>query len=239
MKGWWAIFNLDLEAKNLDLGAVIDLFTGPLEGYSVTGTSDVEAAHCRFSGGRHRLSGRIVVRQPGPDPGTGLYTSHPLQKPARQQATCRPAATTRGSATCRCSLTTRDWQGSINWSPSGQPFTATVTLLNSNLDIARIKQWLPDRSDAWEPIRQKLLDQGSVQIDQAELTLMRTQQHRRNGGWTDIKGEMRQISWALGDTPNAEITSLPFALSGKHWQISSGQGQLGSLQTGGSRDGGT
>ena len=221
--------NLDLGVKNLDLGAAIDLFAGHFEGYSIVGKSALQlhvegspAAGIDFQAG---LSSGSMALKPGPSYSEPINCRSLLVSGHLQTRGDHPEIRD-------LSLQVDDSRlaGSLNWAPPGQPFMATFILHESKLKIARIKQWLPDNVVLWKTIRQKLQDQGAVQIDRAEVTLHEDSAAQKKWRLDQIKGEVRQTSWTLDDTHSAEITSLPFELSGNRWQIMRGRGQLGALR---------
>jgi uncharacterized protein involved in outer membrane biogenesis len=222
-------FNLDLNAKKLDLGAIGTFFTGKTADYSINGTSDL---HLHIEGSPHKnidfqtglASANMAVR-PGPAYSKPILFTNLLASGRLQIYGDQP-----GIKDLSLQIDESRLAGSIGWVPDGQPVSATVTLVNSSLTVPQAKQWLPDQQQAWQAISQDLLAQGSIQVDLAEFTLSGNAASQRAWRIDQLKGELRQVTWDNKKIPAIEIISLPFNIAGNFWQVDTGRGRWGSLQ---------
>ncbi|MGK2943565.1 MAG: YhdP family protein [Desulfuromonadales bacterium] len=222
-------FNLDLNANALDLSTIGTLFTGEAADYSIKGTSGLQLhiegspnRNIDFQAGLSSSDTMLLATTPytGPIQFQTLLGSGRLQTYGDQP----------GIKDLSLQLDESRLAGSIGWAPDGQPFSATITLLSGNLDIAKVKKWLPDNLGAWQAIRQDILDQGSIQIELAEFTLFENSTSQREWRIDRLKGELRHVSLNREKAPAIEIFSLPFNSYGNLWQINNARGRWGSLQ---------
>lgn len=222
-------FNLDLDAKKLDLQALSSFFVEDSVHLSVDGTSDL---HLHLEGTPSEgidfqaglLSDQISI-SPGPSYNTpvlfkGLLVSGRLQTSGEQP----------GIKGLSLQFDESRLAGSISWNPRGRPFSTTFTILNSTLTVSQLKGWLPDDRQMWQSIRKRLQDQGSILIDLADFTLAENALSRKELRLDQLKGEFQKVAWGNGKTPAIEIISLPFDYANNLWQINQGRGQWGSLQ---------
>ncbi len=120
--------------------------------------------------------------------------------------------------------------GSIGLASLEKPFPTTVTLLDSNLTVTQIKQWLPDDQKSTHAMQQNLHNQGSLQIEHAEIALLEDASSQKKWRVDRLQGELRKITLDLEEGPVVEVVSLPFSFADNRWQINNGQGRLGSHQ---------
>ncbi len=228
-KGLVPHFNLDMKAKNLDLGAIKAVFVEQLAGYSIEGISDlslqIERSPDRSLDFQTELSSTNIALLPGPAYTTPIRFKNLLASGRLQIHGDHP-----GVNNLLLKIDGSRLAGNIDWTPHGQPFSTTVTLSNSNLAVAQVKQWLPDYQESWQAVRQNLLGQGSIQIKLAEFTLFETTETQKEWRIDRLKGELQKIAWEREKTPAVGITSLPFDFADNLWQINNGRGQLGSHQ---------
>ena len=120
--------------------------------------------------------------------------------------------------------------GAIQWSRAGhQPFSARFSLVNSRLTVPQIKQWLPDIDDSWVAVRKNLKDHGAVLLEAAEMQIYAEGNARNRWRLDRLKGEIQQVAWQSGVSPELEIRSLPFDLQKGHWQTDNSMITMGSL----------
>lgn len=222
-------FNLDLSINALDLSTIGTFFNEKAAIYSIEGTGGLQL-HIEGSPNRDidfqaRLSSNdtmLLVTTPytGPIQFQTLLGSGRLQTYGDQP----------GIKDLSLQIDESRLAGTISWPPEGQPFSTTITLLNGNLDVLKVKKWLPDNLGAWQAIRQDILDQGSIQIELAEFTLFENSTSQREWRIDRLKGELRQVFLDREKSPAIEIISLPFNSSGNHWQINNARGRWSSLQ---------
>lgn len=229
IKGLLSHFNLDLNVKALDLSALGAAFAKQPADYSIEGTSDL---HLHIEGSptgsidfQTGLSSNNIALLPGPTYSKPILFKHLLASGRLETHGDHP-----GINNLSLQIDESRLAGSIGWAPYGQPFSATITLLNSNLTVSQLKQWFPDDQKSWQPIRQNLLDQGSIQIERAGFTLFEDTGSQKKWRIDRLKGELLQIAWDLDNAPVAEIISLPFDFAEGLWQINNGRGRLGSHQ---------
>ncbi|MDT8443197.1 MAG: AsmA-like C-terminal domain-containing protein [Desulfuromonadales bacterium] len=222
-------FNLDLNANKLELDAIGSFFTGKTADYSMHGTSDL---HLHLEGSPKKniefqtgLSSANMAVRPGP-----AYTQPILFKNLLASGRLQIYGDQPGIKDLSLQIDESRLAGSIGWAPDGQPFSATVRLVNSSLTVPQAKQWLPDLQQAWQAISQDLLAQGSIQVDLAEFTLLENTASQRAWRIGQLKGEFRQVIWNNKKNPAIEILSLPFNINGNLWQVDKGRVRWGSLQ---------
>ena len=233
-KGLVPHFNLDLNVKNLDLSTLGAALVKQPASYSITGISDL---HLHIEGSptgsidfQTGLLSNNIALSPGPTYSHPIHFKHLSASGRLETHGDHPGISNLSLRVDDSRLT-----GAIDWTPHGQPSSTTITLLNSNLTVSQIKQWLPDEQEPLPAIRQRLLDQGSIQIERAEFTLFENSRSQIQGsqiqGRIDrLKGELLHVAWDLENAPAAEIISLPFDFADNLWQINNGQGKLGSHQ---------
>ena len=222
-------YNLGLSVRDLDLKAAWAMLAGQSAVYSMDGESNlnlhVEGAPGASVDFQGQLSAGRIALAPGPAYVKPLLFSSIAASGRIQMRGDHPGISNLSLQLGKTRLT-----GSLDWTPNGQPFALTVTLLDSEVPTIRIKDWLPDdRGSSWDKVRQQLQGQGSVYIEKAEVTLLETKGSEKNWRVDHIKGELRQIAWELTEARLAEITVLPFDLVGQGWQVIGGQGKIGSL----------
>jgi hypothetical protein len=229
IKGLAPHFNLGLKVKDLDLSTLGAALVKQPSSYSIEGISDL---HLHIEGSptgsidfQAGLSSNDITLKPGPAYSNPIHFKHLSANGQLEAHGDHPGINNLSLQVDESRLT-----GSIGWAPHGQPFSATITLLNSNLTVSQVKKWLPDNQESLQPIRQKLLEQGSIQIERAEFTLFENTRSQTQGRIDRLKGELLQIAWDLENAPAAEITSLPFDFADNLWLINNGQGKLGSHQ---------
>jgi uncharacterized protein involved in outer membrane biogenesis len=222
-------FKFGLRVRDLDLSAGWLLLAGHPGSSSITGSSDLNLhmegspdASLEFQGA---LSPGKIIVSPGPS-----YTK-PLQfNSLAASGRLQISGDHPGISDLSLQVDESRLNGSLGWTPHGQPFAVTVTLLNSSVPTTRVKSWLPDGlGSSWELVRKKLQNQGSVNLERAEVTLFETNGRELKWRLGQIKGVLREMAWELGDDHLAEITSLPFDLTGNLWQINGVLGQIGAL----------
>ena len=220
--------DLDLKLRDLDLSTVQALVTAQPATYSIEGTSDL---HLQIKGSPNKsidfqtgLSSNNIALRPGP-----AYASAVHFKNLQANGHLQVYGDQPGITELSLQIDESRMAGSINWAPPGQPFSTTVALFNGVLDLPQVKQWLPDSQSAWRSIKENLRDQGSMQIEHAEFKLLEESATEKEWRIGQLKGELKQVTWSHEEYPLLEITSLPFSFANNLWQISNGQGQLGSL----------
>ena len=120
--------------------------------------------------------------------------------------------------------------GAIQWSrPGHQPFSARISLVNSRLTVPQIKQWLPDIDDSLGAVRENLKDQGTVLLEAAEVQIHGEEKTRNSWQLDNMKGEIQQVAWQSGASPELKIRSLPFDLQKGRWQTDNSLITMGSL----------
>lgn len=221
-------FNFDLQVKDLALDAVRALFPDLFASCSITGSSDISLHIEGIPGAldfQTSLSSRRIALLPSPG-----YTKPILFKSLLISGQLHRPGDHPGISNLSLQIDESRLAGDIAWVPQGQPFSATVTILSSAVKVSQVRKWLPETPGKWQEIRQGLLEQGSILIDRAEFALFEAADTRKTWQVNLLKGELLQLAWSNSKTPKAEIMSLPFSFTGKHWQISKGLGQWGSLQ---------
>ncbi len=222
-------FDLELSIKDLDLSTTKALFNEQLAKSSLEGIGDlrlhIEGSPSKGIDFQTSLTSNRITLLPSP-----AHTKPAAIKNLRASGQLQPHGDRPGINNLSLRVDDSHLSGRIGWTPSSQPFSATFSLFNSELSVSQIKQWLPDSHELWGTIRQNLRGQGSVQIEQAEVTFFEDAESNRNWRIGALKGELLQLGWAFEQTPAVEITSLPFAFADNLWQINSGRGQLGSIQ---------
>ena len=220
--------NLDLNLKGLDLSTIQSLSIEQPATYSIEGTSDL---HLHIKGSPNKgidfqagLSSNNMTLRPGPAYANAVHFKNILASGRLQAYGDQP-----GIKELSLQIDESRMAGSINWAPSGQPFSTTVTLFNSALDLPQVKQWIPDSQSSWRTIKENLRDQGSIQIEHAEFNLLEKSTTQKEWRIEQLKGELQLVAWSHEELPTVEITSLPFSFASNRWQIINGRGQLGSL----------
>ncbi len=222
-------FKLGLKVKDLDLSAGWLLLAGQTVISSIAGSSDLNLqvegspdASLQFHGA---LSPGKIIISPGQAYAEPIQFSSLAASGRLQISGDHPGISNLSLQVDESRLT-----GSLGWTPDGQPFAVNVTLLNSSVPTSRLKSWLPDgRGSSWEVVRQKLQDQGSVDLERAEFTLFETKEQGITWRLGQIKGVLREMAWDLGEDHQAEVTALPFDLTGTLWQINGVLAQIGDL----------
>lgn len=222
-------YNFDLKVKALDLEATRGFLPERPASFSIAGTSDL---HLQIAGApdgsidfQTELSSKNIILLPGP-----AYTRPILFKSLLASGQLQTHSDHPGINNISLTIDGSRLAGNIDWTPYGQSFSATVTLLDSNMTVRQAKQWLPESQKTWHALRQGLGEQGSLQIEQAKFTLFEEILSGKKWRIDQLKGELRKIVWDHKKGPAAEISSLPFSFADNRWQISNGRGQLGSLQ---------
>lgn len=225
--------DLDLTVKDLDLKAASQFLVGKGANSALAGVGDLSL---RASGSpltgidfQASLASPGISLTPGPAYAQPLQFKSLFASGRLQSHGDHPAITDLSLQIDRSRLA-----GSLAWTPHGQPFAATVTLVNSSLAVVELKQWLAVDRQVWQAARHSLLDQGLVQVERAELRYATEAETPGGtpGGWTleRFKGELQHIAWAFDHAPQAEITALPVELSAGRWQIDGAHGRIGSLR---------
>ncbi len=221
-------FNLDLNLKDLDLGAIRALLTEQTTNYFIEGTSDlhlhIEGSPNKSIGFQAGLSSDSISLHPNND-----YTNPIRFKSLLANGHLQTDGEHPGVKNLSLQIDESRIAGSISWAPFAQPVSATITLLNSTLAVPQVKQWFPDTLEPWHAIKRDLQDLGSIHIELAEFTLFKDTESQREWQINQLKGELQQVAWNSEKAPIAEISSLPFNLANNHWQINNGRGQLGSF----------
>lgn len=119
--------------------------------------------------------------------------------------------------------------GGVEWAPPQQPFFAKISLTNSRLTVPQIKQWLPDIHESWGTINESLRNRGQVQFETVELRIDEDEAARKSWYLDRLKGEVKTVAWQFEESPELEITSMPFDLDKGHWQINKSIVHMGSL----------
>lgn len=221
-------FNLSLILKDLNLSAIKALSAEQSTDYAIEGISDlnlhVEGSPNKSIDFQTGLSSDRIALLPGPAYTSAIVFKHFLVSGRLQAHGDHP-----GIKNLSLQLDASRLSGDINWTPPGQPFSTTVTLFNSSLSARQVEQWLPDSQTSWRAIKDNLLDQGAIQVEIAEFTLMTELESGKSWKLDQLKGELQQIAWSHEELPTVEIISLPFNFADNLWQINDGHGQLGSL----------
>jgi hypothetical protein len=228
-EGFVPHFNLDLGVQSLDTRSVAELAGDRLGDYSIAGKSSVklhlEGSQTTGFDFRAELSARDLAMDLGPS-----HTSPVHLKKLMAAGHLLTRGDHPGISGLSLQVDESRLTGNLTWAPHNQPLAATFALGDCSIKISRIKQWLPDVSAPWNLIKQRLQEQGSVRINQAELSLYQDSRAQKRWRLNQIKGELQNISWEVNDAHILEITSLPFDLNGSQWQISKSYGALGTLQ---------
>jgi hypothetical protein len=222
-------FNLELESKDLEFESVRNVFANHLNKDIIRGKGDL---HLHLAGAPSEeiefqvgLSSNSLALRPSTN-----YTAPIVLKNLLASGRLQLQETQHGIRDFSMQIDESRLAGQVYWVPQSKPFSATVAIHNSSLSVPRIKQWIPNNQGTLQQIHTSLKNQGSIHIDQAQLTL-REDTEKEHGWQIDkIKGELVRIGWATESTPDAEITSLPFDMTGNKWRIDSGAGKLGALQ---------
>ena len=229
VKGLTPHFNLDLNVKDLDLNTLGAALAKQPASYSIAGISDLQlhidgspTGSIDFQTG---LSSNNITLKPGPAYSNPIHFKHLSASGRLETHGDHPGINNLSLQVDESRLA-----GTIGWAPHGQPFSVTIALFNSNLTVSQVKQWLPDDQESLQTFWQRLLDQGSIQIERAEFTLFENTRAQIQGQIDRLKGELLQVAWDLENAPVAEIISLPFDFADNLWQINNGQGKLGSHQ---------
>ncbi len=222
-------FNLNLNAKNLDLARIREGFARQADSNIVKGTTDLDL-HLAGSPSeeidfRISLSSESIALRPNNDYAQPIILKKVLATGRLQLQGEQP-----GIDALSLQVDESRLAGEIKWRPHSGPFSATVTILDSDLPVAMIKQWLPDRQQSLQTLRQHLKDLGSIHIEKAHLSLLDEPATALSWQLEALKGELVKIGWVMEDGPDAELVSLPFDITGDNWQIVNGTAELGSLQ---------
>jgi hypothetical protein len=222
-------FNFELDAKDLDLESFRATFARQLASDVISGTSDL---HLHLQGGASEgvdfqinLTSKDMALRP-----SAAHTNPISLRNLLASGHLQPQGPQPGIEELSLQIDDSRLAGQVHWTPPKEPFSATVTLVNSRLKIPRIKQWLPQNQESLQQLQQHLQDKGAVQIDRAQITLRKKQGKERVWQLDKIKGELQQIGWTLEDAPDAKLASLPFNMIGNKWQIDNGNGNIGALQ---------
>lgn len=222
-------FNVDLNVKNLDLASAREDFARQADSNIVKGTTDLDL-HLATGPNeeidfRINLSSERIALRPNSDYAHPITLKNLLATGRLQLHGEQP-----GINALSLQIDGSRLAGEIIWAAKSAPFSAVVTILDSNLPVHTIKQWLPDRQQSMQKLRQHLKDPGSVHIEKARLSLLGERETALSWQIETLKGELLTIGWVMKNGPDAELVSLPFDITGDTWQIVNGTGKLGSLQ---------
>ncbi|GEM_PF-1226799 len=229
IKGLIPRFTLDLKVKALDLSVLEVAFAKLPDDYSVEGTSDMALRIERSPLGSIDFKTELSPNN------IALFIGPAYSKPFRfKQLSASGRLQTHGEhpgiKNLSLQIDKSRLAGTIGWAPQGQQFSATITLLNSNLNVSQVKQWLPDDQELLSQVRQSLLDQGSIQIERAEFTLFENAKSQKKWRLGRLKGKIQEVAMELEKGPAVEVISLAFNFADNLWQINNGQVKMGSHQ---------
>jgi hypothetical protein len=228
-KGLEPYFKLNLKTKNLQINAIKRLFAEELAKLPLGGNGDLNL-HVEGSPGegidfQTNLSSSNMTLLPN-----SFYNKPISIKSLQASGHLQTHGDHPGINNLTIQVGKSHLAGNIVWAPSGQPFSASFSLLNSSLKLRQIKQWLPDNHELWRAVQQRLQDQGSVQIEQLEFTLFEDKESKKAWRLDRMKGEILQAGWGFEQAPEATVEALSFSFAEDLWQIRNGRGKLGSLQ---------
>ncbi len=136
-------FNVNLDAKDLDLASLREDFARQADKDMVQGKADLQlhvaGAPSEEIDFQFNLSSESIALRPNTD-----YT-HPitLKKLSGHGSTAAVKTSSPASTTLPYRSMNPAWPGKIKWLPKSKPFSATLTILDSDLPVNAIKRWLP------------------------------------------------------------------------------------------------
>ncbi len=225
-----SMFNLNADIEALDTGALYDCVVGTLlPGTSVRGNGDMKLHMERQAAGS--LSLQLLLNSPGIEivPGPG----GPAPFKIENLAAAGVLHATEGQHQVE-SLTLQvdgaRLAGHVAWDAMQPPRAAEVTLINGTMPLGRLKAWLPPLPEAAQNIREKVGEQGTIDIEGATLTYTSPETEGGQDGWQvdHLQGTLREALWQPERGPTVLFNSLPFVLTGRQLQISNARAKLGS-----------
>lgn len=229
-RGLHAYTDLALDIKRLDLDALDKSFAERLKAFHLGGVCDLELRMHGTLG--EAVDVRIALSSEGVEilPGAAYAAPIPFRS-LLASGRFVPGEDRFGIENLSVKMDETLLAGELAWSrPGRKPFATSISLVNSRLTVAQVKQWLPDTSERLRTVRSRLKNQGTVRLESLVLRTLAGEDGRHSWQLDKLKGEVEQLSWPFEGLPDLEIRSLPFELQKDRWRTGDARVRMGSME---------